>query len=90
MTTLQTATRRLGVILATTLAMVAGAAQAQQEPPVLNIYNWGDYIEPEVLDLFEQETGIKVYVMDEPLLSVVLGSGMALEDMDRYKKVFIN
>jgi rod shape-determining protein MreB len=38
----------------------------------------------------EHETGIRVYVMDEPLLSVVLGSGMALEDMDRYKRVFIN
>lgn len=38
----------------------------------------------------EKETGIKVYVMDEPLLSVVLGSGIALEEMDRYKKVFIN
>ena len=26
----------------------------------LSVYNWGDYIEPEVLDLFEEETGIKV------------------------------
>jgi rod shape-determining protein MreB len=38
----------------------------------------------------ENESGIKVYVMEEPLLSVVLGSGMALEDMVRYKRVFIN
>jgi rod shape-determining protein MreB and related proteins len=38
----------------------------------------------------QQETGINVYVMDEPLLSVVLGSGMALEDMERYRRVFIN
>ena len=60
MTTLQTATRRLGVILATTLAMVAGAAQAQQEPPVLNIYNWGDYIAEDTIKNFEKETGIKV------------------------------
>jgi len=28
--------------------------------------------------------------MDEPLLSVVLGAGLALEDMERYKRVFIN
>ena len=60
MTILQTATRRLGVILATTLAMVAGAAQAQQEPPVLNIYNWGDYIAEDTIKNFEKETGIKV------------------------------
>ena len=26
----------------------------------ISVYNWGDYIEPEVLDLFEQETGIEV------------------------------
>lgn len=28
------------------------------------VYNWGEYIDPEVLDLFEEETGIKV-VYDE-------------------------
>jgi rod shape-determining protein MreB len=38
----------------------------------------------------EKETGINVYVADDPLLSVVLGAGKALEDMPRYKKVFIN
>lgn len=26
----------------------------------ISVYNWGDYIEPEVLELFEQETGIEV------------------------------
>jgi len=38
----------------------------------------------------EKETGINVYVADDPLLSVVLGAGKALEDMERYRKVFIN
>lgn len=38
----------------------------------------------------EKETGINVYVAEDPLLSVVLGAGKALEDMTRYKKVFIN
>jgi rod shape-determining protein MreB len=38
----------------------------------------------------EKETGINVYVADDPLLSVVLGAGKALEDMVRYRKVFIN
>jgi rod shape-determining protein MreB and related proteins len=38
----------------------------------------------------EAETGIKVYVTDDPLFSVVLGAGIALEDMVRYKKVFIS
>jgi putrescine transport system substrate-binding protein len=27
---------------------------------VVNVYNWADYIDPEVIRLFEAETGIKV------------------------------
>jgi rod shape-determining protein MreB and related proteins len=38
----------------------------------------------------EAETGVRVYVTDDPLESVALGGGKALEDMARYKKVFIN
>jgi rod shape-determining protein MreB len=38
----------------------------------------------------EVETGVRVRVIDEPLYSVVLGAGKALEDMGRYKRVFIN
>ncbi|MEH6589527.1 MAG: polyamine ABC transporter substrate-binding protein [Halioglobus sp.] len=30
------------------------------EPPVLNIYNWSDYIDPDALKEFEQEYGINV------------------------------
>ena len=28
--------------------------------PTIYVYNWGEYIDPEVADLFEEETGIKV------------------------------
>lgn len=38
----------------------------------------------------ESETDIRVRVGDDPLLSVVLGAGRALEEMSRYKRVFIN
>jgi len=38
----------------------------------------------------EAETGIRVLVTDDPLVSVVMGGGKALEDMNKYKKVFIN
>jgi len=38
----------------------------------------------------EAETGIRVCVTDDPLFSVVLGAGRALEDMGRYRRVFIN
>ncbi len=38
----------------------------------------------------EFETGITVSVSDDPLTSVVMGAGRALEDMKKYKRVFIN
>ena len=40
-----------------------GKAPASEEQEVI-VYNWGEYIDPEVLDLFEEETGIHV-VYDE-------------------------
>lgn len=48
------------------LACVAAAAllwagpAAAQEEPVLNIYNWSDYIAEDTIRNFEKETGIKV------------------------------
>lgn len=37
------------------------AAHAETaEPPILNIYNWGDYIAEDTIANFEKETGIKV------------------------------
>jgi putrescine transport system substrate-binding protein len=38
----------------------AGAALAQEEEKVLNVYNWSDYIAEDTLRNFEKETGIKV------------------------------
>lgn len=37
---------------------VAGAATAQDRN--LNLFNWSDYIDPEVIEMFEAETGINV------------------------------
>jgi len=31
-----------------------------KEQPVLYVYNWGDYIDEDILEEFEKETGIKV------------------------------
>jgi putrescine transport system substrate-binding protein len=47
---------------ALTLALAACAfgAMAADEPKVLNIYNWSDYIADDTLKNFEKETGIKV------------------------------
>jgi len=40
-------------------ALLAFAARAQ-EPPVVNIYNWTDYIDDQAIAIFTAETGIKV------------------------------
>ena len=47
-------------ILASVLALAAGGAFAQE----LNIYNWGNYTNPKLIEKFEAETGIKVTITD--------------------------
>ncbi|MEI8267821.1 MAG: extracellular solute-binding protein, partial [Betaproteobacteria bacterium] len=51
---------RILAALAVSLAALSGAAVAQEEEKVLNIYNWSDYIGDDVIARFEKETGIKV------------------------------
>jgi spermidine/putrescine transport system substrate-binding protein len=46
--------------LALLAAGLAGAAGAQE----LNIYNWGNYTSPELIEKFEAETGIDVTITD--------------------------
>lgn len=41
-------------------AIVAAAPALAQEEPVLNVYNWSDYIAEDTIPKFEAETGIKV------------------------------
>lgn len=45
----------LGVLILLSLALPARA-----EEPVLNVYNWTDYIDPKALERFTRETGIKI------------------------------
>ncbi|MDX1318616.1 MAG: polyamine ABC transporter substrate-binding protein [Oceanospirillum sp.] len=58
-------------------ALLAGNAVASDK--VLNIYNWSDYIEPEAITRFEQETGIKVnydvYDSNEVLEAKLMAGG---------------
>jgi len=52
---------RRGVLLAfALLGMVAGAANAQQRDRVVNVYNWSNYVDPDVLKQFTTDTGIRV------------------------------
>src|SRR5580698_2670704 len=45
------------LLVAATLAVVSPVAA---EDPVVNVYNWSDYIGPDVIESFTKETGIKV------------------------------
>ena len=47
-------------LLAIALAAVTAASHAADEPKLLNIYNWSDYIADDTVKNFEKETGIKV------------------------------
>ena len=42
------------------LAACGGEVTGQDDENVVNVYNWADYIELDVIDQFEAETGIKV------------------------------
>ncbi|MFQ0812503.1 ABC transporter substrate-binding protein [Brucella anthropi] len=73
MTIFKGALRRLGLVALTVLALPASAALADE----LNIYNWGEYINPAVLKKFEEETKIKVnlstYSSNEEMLAKIQG-----------------
>ena len=49
----------VGLFASAALLTAAGVATAQ-EAKILNIYNWSDYISPDLIKNFEKETGIKV------------------------------
>jgi putrescine transport system substrate-binding protein len=51
----------MGLTLLAISAASAFALPARAEDRVLNIYNWTDYIDPAVLERFQQETGITVH-----------------------------
>lgn len=78
----------LFTVLCLCLALFGGCAGGDTEPTVtLNVYNWGEYIDDEVLDvnaLFTEETGIKInyktYESNETMYTL-LESGAAQYDV---------
>ena len=52
------------VVLAVCMGMFAGCGNKAGENGIVYVYNWGVYIDEAVIDMFEEETGIKV-VYDE-------------------------
>ena len=56
----------LALLMALTLTGCQSGGQVSGSKPVeqvVNVFNWEDYIDPDVINLFEQETGIKVNYM---------------------------
>ncbi len=51
---------RLSPLAVALAALVVAAPALAQEEPVLNVYNWSDYIADDTIPKFEAETGIKV------------------------------
>lgn len=66
--------RRLALAAATAAAALSAPLPAAAEER-LNVYNWGDYINPEVLTRFTEETGIEVtldtYGTNEEMLAKI-------------------
>ena len=54
----------LALILVSCLTFGCGGGGDKKSDQVVYVYSWGDYLNPEVLTLFEKETGIHV-VLDE-------------------------
>ena len=50
---------------------------------VVNVYNWGEYIDPEVISMFEEETGIKVvydmFETNEEMYPVIEAGGVVYD-----------
>ncbi len=62
-------------LAATCLAAACMLASAAEEPKLLNIYNWSDYIAEDTIKNFEKETGIKVNYDTNEVLHAKLVAG---------------
>ena len=78
-----------GIFTATALTGCGSSSSAGENGEVI-VYNWGEYIDPETLTMFEEETGIKVVydvfdsnevleALTEPLNQIVVAVKNALE-----------
>lgn len=45
---------------AVSMALFTGCGSKGGENGIVYVYNWGEYIDPETIEMFEEETGIKV------------------------------
>lgn len=72
------------LLLLTLLSSFSASAEEVDTSVTLNVYNWGEYIDPTVNDLFTKETGIKINYKnftDNESMYAVLDSGAAIYDV---------
>lgn len=66
------------LLLACIVLVFAALSGCGEDKPILNVYNWGDYIDEGVLELFEEQTGIKVvystFEMNEDMYTKIKSS----------------
>ena len=74
----------LALISIITLSCFTACGSNSNDSNKLYVFNWGEYIEPEVLEIFEEETGIEViydeFETNESMYSKV-SAGAALYDL---------
>lgn len=67
--------KKLMIFLIAAITIFSLTGCAKSDKPTLFVYNWGEYIDPAVIDLFEEETGIKVtyktFVQNEDMYPVI-------------------
>ncbi|MBP3434948.1 MAG: spermidine/putrescine ABC transporter substrate-binding protein [Clostridia bacterium] len=75
----------LAILFVCSLSAPVSAENVEPDTTItLNVYNWGEYIDPSVTDLFTEETGIKVNYKnftDNESMYAVLSSGAASYDI---------
>ena len=75
----------LAILFVCSLSAPVSAENVEPDTTItLNVYNWGEYIDPSVNDLFTEETGIKVNYKnftDNESMYAVLSSGAASYDI---------
>lgn len=67
------------LVMVMVLTTVMFTACAQEDKVVLNVYNWGDYIDEDIFDMFEEETGIEInyetYATNEEMYTKIKKGG---------------
>ena len=52
--------KNIMIVMILTLTAFIFTGCKSDDKVVLNVYNWGDYIDEDIFDTFEEETGIKI------------------------------